>query len=97
MTLLLFGAILVPLLAIPILYALSKWLREKTGVVSFAFVILPLVTILCAALQGSGSTQGTYQELSSCSPIGNFGFRVDNLSLLILFIISLRTTMFSLI
>src|SRR5437870_1276631 len=96
MTLLLFGAILVPLLAIPILYALSKWLREKTGFVSFAFLIVPLVTILYAALQGSGSTQGTYQELYSWSPIGNFGFRVDNLSLPILFIISLLTALVSL-
>src|SRR6266446_8118764 len=96
MTLLLIGAILVPLLAIPILYALSKRLREKTGFVSFVFLLVPLVTILYAALQGSGSTQGTYQELYSWSPIGNFGFRVDNLSLPILFIISLLTALVSL-
>ncbi|TMI55814.1 hypothetical protein E6H14_08955, partial [Candidatus Bathyarchaeota archaeon] len=96
MTLLLIGAILVPLLAIPILYALSKRLREKTGFVSFVFLLVPLVAILYAALQGSGSTQGTYQELYSWSPIGNFGFRVDNLSLPILFIIGLLTALVSL-
>src|SRR6266511_351125 len=96
MTLLLIGAILVPLLAIPILYALSKRLREKTGFVSFVFLLVPLVTILYAALQGSGSTQGTYQERYSWSPIGKFGFRVDNLSLPILFIIGLLTALVSL-
>ncbi|TMI06734.1 hypothetical protein E6H34_09960 [Candidatus Bathyarchaeota archaeon] len=96
MTLLLIGAILVPLLAIPILYALSKRLRENTGFVSFIFLLVPLVTILYAGLQGSGSTQGTYQELYSWSPIGNFGFRVDNLSLPILFIIGLLTALVSL-
>src|SRR5881296_2602456 len=96
MTLLLIGAILVPLLAIPILYALSKRLREKTGFVSFILLLVPLVTILYAALQGSGSLQGTYQELYSWSPIGNFGFRVDNLSLPILFIIGLLTALVSL-
>src|SRR5438105_6548373 len=96
MTLLLIGAILVPLLAIPILYALSKRLRENTGFVSLVFLLVPLVTILYAGLQGSGSTQGTYQELYSWSPIGNFGFRVDNLSLPILFIIGLLTALVSL-
>src|SRR5438876_3615916 len=96
MTLLLIGAIVVPLLAIPLLYALSKRLREKTGFVSFALLLVPLATILYAALQGSGSLQGTYQELYSWSPIGNFGFRVDNLSVPILFIISLLTALVSL-
>src|SRR5881409_3513089 len=96
MTILLIGAILVPLLAIPILYALSKRLRERTGFVSFVFLLVPLVSILYAALQGSGSNQGAYQELYSWSPIGNFGFRVYNLSLPILFIISLLTALVSL-
>src|SRR5256885_1897309 len=96
MTLLLIGAIVVPLLAIPFLYALSKRLREKTGFVSFALLLVPLATILYAALQGSGSLQGTYQELYSWSPIGNFGFRVDNLSLPILFMIGLLTALVSL-
>src|SRR5467141_431684 len=96
MTFLLIGAIIVPLLAIPILYALAGRLREKTGFVSFALLLIPLVTILYAALQGTGSNQGTYQELYSWSPIGNFGFRVDNLSLPILFIISLLTSLVSL-
>src|SRR5438093_13767445 len=95
MTLLLIGAILVPLLAIPILYALSKRLREKTGFVSFVFLLVPLVAILYAALQGSGSTQGTYQGLYSWSRIGYFGFRVDTLSLPILFIIDLLTALAS--
>ena len=96
MTLLLIGAIVVPLLAIPLLYALSKRLREKTGFVSFALLLIPLATVMYAALQGSGSTQGSYQEVYSWSPIGNFGFRVDNLSLPILFIISLLTALVSL-
>jgi len=96
MTLLLIGAIVVPLLALPVLYALSKRLREKTGFVSFVLLLVPLVTILYAALQGSGSLQGTYQELYSWSPIGNFGFRVDNLSLPILFMIGLLTALVSL-
>src|SRR6266849_347618 len=96
MTVLLIGAIVVPLLAIPILYVLAKQLREKTGFASFVLLLIPLIAILYAALQGSGSTQGTYQELYSWSPIGNFGFRVDNLSLPILFIISLLTALVSL-
>src|SRR3989442_5311871 len=96
MTLLLIGAIVVPLLAIPILYALSKPLKEKTGFVSFVLLLIPLLAILYAALQGYGSTQGTYQESYSWSPIGNFGFRVDNLSIPILFIIGLLTALVSL-
>src|SRR6266568_1867825 len=96
MTLLLIGAIVVPLLAIPTLYVLAKRLREKTGFASFVLLLTPLIAILYAALQGSGLTQGTYQELYSWSPIGNFGFRVDNLSLPILFIISLLTALVSL-
>src|SRR5713101_327595 len=96
MTLLLIGAIIVPLLAIPILYTIARRLKEKTGFVSFALLLIPLITILYAALQGTGSNQGTYQELYSWSPIGNFGFRVDNLSLPILFIISLLTALVSL-
>src|SRR2546425_430096 len=96
MTVLLIGAIVVPLLAIPILYVLAKQLREKTGFASFVLLLIPLIAILYAALQGSGSTQGTYQELYSWTPIGNFGFRVDNLSLPILFIISLLTALVSL-
>src|SRR5437660_2168026 len=96
MSLLLIGAIIVPLLAIPILYTLARRLKEKTGFVSFVLLLIPLVTILYAALQGSGSTQGTYQESYSWSPIGNFGFRVDHLSLPILFIISLLTALVSL-
>src|SRR5713226_6352537 len=96
MTLLLIGAIVVPLLAIPTLYVLAKRLREKTGFASFVLLLIPLIAILYAAVQGSGSTQGTYQELYSWSPIGNFGFRVDNLSLPILFIISLLTALVSL-
>src|SRR5207245_10162322 len=96
MTMLLIGAIVVLLLAIPTLYALSNRRKQKTAFVSFVLLLLPLITILYAALQGSGSTQGTYQELYSWSPIGNFGFRVDNLSLPILFIISLLTALVSL-
>src|SRR5438874_1585648 len=96
MTLLLIGAIVVPLLAILTLYALSKPLKEKTGFLSFVILLIPLATILYAAFQGSGSTQGAYQELYSWSPIGKFGFRVDNLSLPILFIIGLLTALVSL-
>lgn len=96
MTILLVGAILVPLIAVPILYALTKPLKEKTGFVSFAILLVPLATILYAAMLGAGASQGTYQELYSWSPIGNFGFRVDNLSLPILFIIGLLTALVSL-
>src|SRR3989449_1272924 len=96
MTLLLIGTIVVPLLAIPILYALAKRLKERTGYICFVLLLIPLITVLDAALQGSGSIQGTYQELYSWSPIGNFGFKVDNLSLPILFIISLLTALVSL-
>ena len=53
MTLLLIGAIIVPLMAIPILYTLARRLKEKTGFVSFALLLIPLVTILYAALQGT--------------------------------------------
>src|SRR5690349_13794808 len=96
MTLLLIGAILVPLIAIPILFGVAKRLKDNTGYIAFVLLLVPLVTILYAALQGSGSNQGTYQELYSWTPIGNFGFRVDNLGLPILFVISLLTALVSL-
>src|SRR5438309_9268246 len=95
MTLLLIGSIVVPLLAIPILYVLAKRLKEKTGFVSFVLLLIPLVTILYAALQGSGSVHGTYQESYSWCLIGNFGFGAANLSLPTLFIISLPTALVS--
>src|SRR2546428_14061106 len=85
MTLLLIGAIVVPLLAIPTLYVLAKRLREKTGFASFVLLLIPLIAILYAALQVSGFPEGTYHELYPCSPIGNFVSRFENLRLPILY------------
>ena len=78
MIFLLIDAIVVPLIASPILYWLSLVYREKTGHFSFAILLVPLVAILFAGLQ---QVQGTYSELYAWSPIGTFGLRVDNLSL----------------
>lgn len=96
MTILLIGAIVVPLIVAPALFAIGSKLKEKTGYVAFVLLLVPLLTILFAAVQGSGSNQGTYQESYSWAPIGNFGFRVDNLSLPILFVIGLLTALVSL-
>jgi len=51
MTLLLIGTILVPLLTVPLLYALAKRLKEKTGYVCFVLLLIPLINnpLRCAS------------------------------------------------
>ena len=96
MIFLLLGAIVVPLIATPILYTVSRGLREKTGYVASALSLIPLEVILQAGFEGTSSSQGAYSESYPWSPIGTFGLRVDNLSLPILFIIALLTSLIAL-
>src|SRR5436309_722162 len=94
MTFLLIGAIVVPLIGVPVVYWFSLLLKDRAGYVASLLLIVPLAAVLIAGVQGSSSPQGSYSELYSWSPIGTFGLRVDNLSLPILLRIAL---MFSLI
>ncbi len=96
MIFLLVGAIVVPLVAVPILYSLSRILKEKTGYVASVLSLIPLAVILLAGAEGASSPQGAYTESYTWSPIGIFGLRVDNLSLPILFIIALLTSLIAL-
>src|SRR3989442_13716750 len=96
MTFLLIGAIVVPLIGIPVVYWFSLLLKEKAGYVASILSLVPLSPFLIADAEGSSSPQGFYSELYSWSPIGTFGLRVDNLSLPILIIISLLVTLIAL-
>jgi len=96
MIFLLIGAIVVPLVAVPVLYWVSLVLKEKAGYVAFAFSLIPLAVILLAGAEGASSPQGAYSESYPWSPIGTFGLKVDNLSLPILFIIALLTSLIAL-
>src|SRR5438094_2021995 len=96
MTFLLIGAIVVPLIGVPVVYWFSLLLKYRAGYVASLLSIVPLAAVLIAGVQGSSSPQGSYSELYSWSPIGTFGLRVDNLSLPILLIISLLVTLIAL-
>ncbi len=96
MIFLLIGAIVVPLVAVPVVYWFSLLLKEKAGYVAFLFLLIPLVVVLLAGAEGSSSPQGAYSELYPWSPIGTFGLKVDNLSLPILFIIALLSSLIAL-
>ena len=91
MTILLLGAIVAPLVSVPVLYLLGKALREKTGYVSFATLLMPLLAILLAAVWAA-DRGGVYQETYPWVPIGNFGLRADTLSIPIVLTVSLLTT-----
>src|SRR5437870_7818521 len=96
MTFLLIGAIVVPLIGVPVVYWFSILLKHRAGYVASLLSIVPLAAVLIAGVEGSSSPQGSYSELYSWSPIGTFGLRVDNLSLPILLIISLLVTLIAL-
>src|SRR5437899_10642974 len=89
MTFLLIGAIVVPLIGVPVVYWFSLLLRQKAGYVASLLSLLPLAAVLIAGAEGASSAQGAYSELYSWSPIATSALRVDNLSLPILVIISL--------
>ncbi len=91
MTLLLLGAIVAPLVSVPVLYVLGRNLREKTGYISFVSLLIPLFAILLSAVWAA-DRGGTYQESYPWYPIGNFGLRADSLSIPVAFTISLLTT-----
>ena len=95
-SLLLLGTIVAPLVSIPILYTLGRSLREKTGYACFALLLIPLASILLAAALASGDASGSYLESYSWAPIGTFGLRADNLSIPVLFTISLLTAVIAL-
>src|SRR2546428_14124357 len=90
------GAIVVPLIGIPVVYWFSLLLKEKPGYVASILSLVPLAAVLIAGAAGPSSPQGAYSELYSWSPIGTFGLRVDNLSLPILIIISLLVPLIAL-
>src|SRR3989442_452740 len=95
-SLLLLGTIVAPLVSVPILYTLGRSLREKTGYACFALLLIPLASILLAAALASGDASGSYLESYSWAPIGTFGLRADNLSIPVLFTISLLTAVIAL-
>ncbi len=95
MTILLLGTIVAPLVSVPLVYLAGRVLREKTGYVSFASLLVPLFTILLAAAWAADRS-GVYQETYPWVPIGNFGLKADNLSIPVVFTISLLTTVIAL-
>jgi NADH-quinone oxidoreductase subunit M len=96
LTILLLGAIVAPLASVPIVYFSSRKLRERTGYVSFALLLVPLASILIAGLLASNNSNGTYSEGYPWYPIGTFGLRADNLSIPVVFTISLLTAVIAL-
>lgn len=96
MIFLLVDTIIVPVIAIPILYWLSLIYKEKTGYFASLILLVPLASIIIAGILGATATQGTYFEQYQWSPIGTFGLRVDNLSLPILATIALLTVVIAL-
>src|SRR5213594_1607734 len=96
MTFLLIGAIVVPLIGVPVVYWFSRLLKEKAGYVASLLSLGPRAVVLIAGAEGSSSPQRSYSELYSWTPIGTFGLRVDNLSLPILLIISLLVALIAL-
>src|SRR2546429_8267415 len=96
MTFLLIGAIVVPLIGVPVVYWFSLLLKHRAGYVASLLSLVPLAVVLIAGAEGSSSPQGALSELYPWSPIGTFGLRVDNLSLPILLIISLLVTLIAL-
>ncbi len=91
MTILLLGVIVAPLVSVPIVYFVGKRLREKTGYVAFALLLIPFLSILLSAALAPNNPNGTYSEAYPWYPIGTFGLRADNLSIPVLFTISLLT------
>lgn len=96
MTFLLIGAIVVPLVATVVAYLVSPLLKEKTGYVVSLLLLVPLAAILVAGNEARSSSPRLYTESYSWSPIGNFGLRVDNLSLPILLTITLLVVVIAL-
>jgi len=93
MTILLLGAIVAPLASVPIVYLVGRKLREKTGYVAFALLLIPFVSILLSAVLATNDPNGSYSEAYPWYPIGTFGLRADNLSIPVLFTISLLTAL----
>src|SRR5438128_11175316 len=95
MTFLLIGAIVVPLIGVPVVYWFSLLLKHKAGYVASLLSLVLLAAILIAGAAGFSSSQGAYLELCSWLPLGTFGLCVDDLSLLILLIISMMFALIS--
>src|SRR5712692_4194657 len=91
MTILLLGVIVAPLVSVPIVYFVGKRFSEKTGYVAFALLLIPFVSILLSAALAANNPNGAYSEAYPWYPIGTFGLRADNLSIPVLFTISLLT------
>ncbi len=92
---LLLGAIVAPLVSAPLVYALGPKLRERTGYVSFAVLLIPFISILYGSALAA-DLGGSYSENYPWFPIGTFGLRTDNLSIPIVFTISLLTAVIAL-
>src|SRR2546425_2330133 len=93
MTFLLIGAIVVPLVGVPVVYWFSLLLKYKTGYVASALSLISLAALVATGASASSYLSGVYTESYSWSPIGTFGLRVDNLSLPILLTIALMVTL----
>ncbi len=96
MAILLWGAIIAPLVSAPVVYFLGRRFRERTGYLAFAFLLIPFISILLAAAMAANGPSGSYSESYAWYPIGSFGLNADNLSLPVLFTISLLTALISL-
>src|SRR5881397_3314220 len=96
MTLLLAGVIIAPLVSTPLVYLLGRRFREKTGYFTFAVLLIPFISILASALMAAGNPNGSYSEEYPWYPIGTFGLNADNLSIPVLFTISLLTALIAL-
>src|SRR3989449_11385976 len=59
-------------------------------------LLVPFISILASALMAAGSPNGSYSEAYPWYPIGTFGLNADNLSLPVLFTISLLTALIAL-
>lgn len=78
--------LVVPLLAIPVVYVLGLRVGVRAGWATFlALLYSTLVTVLVA-------TMGGVQETYDWSPIGKFGLNADGLSIPVLFTIAILST-----
>jgi NADH-quinone oxidoreductase subunit M len=64
--------------------------------VAFVLLLIPFISILLSALMAANSSTGSYTEAYPWYPIGTFGLNADNLSLPVLFTISLLAALISL-
>lgn len=89
MNFILLQILVVPLIAVPIVYVLGQRLGVKVGWISAASLLYATLLTILVAVGGGGTEFYTWQ------PIGYFGLRADGLSIPILFTISLLSFVIS--